>query len=714
MTPDQGVVKNFQAIQGTTAGLVNGPGGIVNAPLSLKVSQPADLLNQAWGEAGSAAQNAPNLTANYQSMMGTADRMYDTQVNPNTISLPGYNPQSFQPSQFTNPSFGAVPQVSAPGGLSTTMYQPEQVQAPQAYQPQQVQAPQIYTPQQVQAQMVSAPGAINPVTGVASVSAPSLNQYQMGPYQAVSAPTLQNYSMQAAGNVAPNAQVGSQSWTAPGTSQQYMSPYVQNVVNTQLAQAQTQEQQQLAMQGGQAAAAGAFGGSRQAVEAANTSIGYQQLAAATEAQGLQNAYTQGAQQFNTEQQLGMQGQQFNVQSGLQAALQNQQMQQQANTQNLASALQTQQLGASTGLQAQLANQQAGLTVSGQNLGANLQTQQLGATTGLQAALANQAMSNQTQVENQQAQEFGYGQQLQAQGMNQSAGLQAQGMNQSAGLQTGLAEMGYQFGAQTANQQAGLQAGLANMGYQYGASAANATNALQSGLQNQNVMAQLAQFGAGQQMQGQLANQAAGMQAQGLTYQGGLQGALQTQNLGLSGAEYGGSLGLQSAAQQAGLQQSQTGLNQSALMDQGALQQMSANTNLAGYNAQLAGNAAALNAGVNEQNYDQSVYNAQYQNQLAGFQLPMQGEMELAQITGMMPQGYTTNSNYYGTQTYMPPQASPFSQALQFGIGAAGAAGNLFSGVAALTAAKGGSVPRGLKLVRMPPAMRERRGLARAA
>jgi len=643
MTPDQGVVKNFQPIVGTAAGIVNGPGGVVDRPPQMQWDAPNDVLNQAWASAGQAMQYAPDMTPYQQSMSRTSGDMYNTQIDPSTINLPQFNAQSFQPGQFVNPSFGAVPQVSAPAGLTTSMYQPQSVQAPQ-----------IYTPQQVQAAMVSAPGAVDKISGIANVNAPNLNNYQMGPYQAVSAPTLQNYAMQAAPNVSASQINAPQSWTDPGTAAQYMSPYVQNVVDTQLAQARTQEQQQLGMQGAQAAAAGAFGGSRQGVEAANTSIGYQQMAANLQAQGLQNAYTAGTQQFNTQQQMAMQQQQANQQANLQAGLANQQAQQQAAIQNLASQLQTQQLGAQTGLQAQLANQQAGLTVAGQNLGANLQTQQLGATTGLQAALANQQMSYQQQLANQQAQEFGYGQQMQASLANQQTGLAAQQMN----------------------QQAGLQAGLAGMQYQYGASMANAQNALSAGLQNQQLQAQLAQFGAGQQMQAGLANQAAGMQAAGMTYGGALQGALQSQQLGLSGAEFGGQLGLNAAAQGYGLRQAQQGLNMNALMNQSALQNQAANLGLAGYNAQLAGNAAGLNAGQSQQNYDQFVRNTQFQNQMMTSQLPLQNEMMLAQITGMMPQGYTTNTNYTGTQVYQPPQQSLLSQAINAGIGAAGAFGSL--------------------------------------
>lgn len=655
-TPDPSVTAQWGPILGTLQGLTTGPQGIVNNYnySGQMVASPTDLMNQYWQQAGAAGQWTPDLTGQITSLGQTGANLYNSQVSPNQINLPQYNSQSFQPGQLNVPSFGTTPTVSS----------------------QQVQAPSTYTPQQVQAQMVSAPGSVNPITGIASVSAPSLQNYQMGAAQQVSSPTLQNYSMQAAGNVAPSAQASTQSWTNPGTAQQYMNPYTQQVVNAQLSEAQEQEQQQLQMQAGQAAQAGAFGGSRAAVEAANTSLGYQQLAAQLQAQGLQSSYSQGMQQFNQEQGLGLQAQTTNIQSGLQAALSNQQMQQQANTQNLASQLQTQQLGTQSGLQAALANQQAGLTVGSQNLAANLQTQGLGAQLGMQASLANQSMDYQTQLANQQAQEFGYNQQLQAALSNQQAGLTAQQLN----------------------QQAGLQAGLASMGYQYGASQTNAANALAAS-------------------QG---NQAALMQALGMQYQGGLQGALQSQQLGLSGAEYGGSLGLNAAQAGYGLQQSQQGLNMQALNSDAALQNQAAQLVLQQYGAGLQGLGALQTGAQSNQSYDQALLDAQYQNWQNSLALPMQATNNLAAVTAMQPMGYTTNNAYQGTSTTMPSQPSIFQQAIGGSAGILGLFGGLFG-------RKGGLSPEGfergavkrtphglerVKIARMP--RREPTGLARAA
>src|SRR5215471_2521598 len=204
------------------------------------------------------------------------------------------------------------------------------------------------------------------------VYGPQLQNYQMGPYQNVNAPNLQNFQMQAAGNVAPQAQATTQSWTDPGTAAQFMSPYTQQVADVQKQRAIEDYNQQLEATRGQASAAGAYGGTRQAVQEATGQRDLQLQLAQIQATGLQNAYQQAQQQFNQQQQLGQQAQQFNIGTGLQAALANQQAQQQANVQNLSAFLQTQGLGAQTGLQAALANQAAGLNVGGQNLQALLQ------------------------------------------------------------------------------------------------------------------------------------------------------------------------------------------------------------------------------------------------------------------------------------------------------------------------------------------------------
>jgi hypothetical protein len=614
-----------------------------NYPASAMVAPPGSITSNWWNQANNLMPNVSGLGNTIQSYAGNS---WNQQVRPGSISLPQFDTSTFQPGQLNLPKFGAVPTVRPGGGVSGLA------------------SSYAVTPQEVGASQVFAPGGVSSIGGMPQVSAPTLQNYQMGPGQTVTAPNLQSLSMRAAGNVAPSGLATTQSFTAPGVAQQFMDPYVQQVVNTQLAQAQTQEQQQLALQGSQAAQAGAFGGSRQAVEAANTSIGYQQLAANLEAQGLQNAYQQAAQQFNTQQQLGQQAQQFNIGTGLQAALANQAVQQQANLQNLSAGLQTQGLQAQTGMTAQQLNQAAGLTVGEQNLAANLGVQQLGAGNAMQAQLANQGMAFQTAAANQQAQEFGAGQFLTAEQLNQQAGLQSALANQQAGITTGLAA-----------QQMGQQG---------------------------------AEFNANQFLQSGMANQAANIQAMEAQYGGGLQGALQTQQLGLSGREFGGQLALSGAMGQYGLQQQQQGLNLGAIQQAAAQEQMAGNLDLSGYATDI---NTLGQAAQSQQGYRQQLADAAYQQFMNRYAVPMQGLGWQSQIMAESQPGF----GYTMTGTGMPAQPSMFSQIVGGALGSLGGLGSLFTGIGSLK--EGGLVakrPTGLARVRYMPKHSGPTGLAKAA
>jgi len=115
-----------------------------------------------------------------------------------------------------------------------------------------------------------------------------------------------------------------QSFNAPGvagvadgksTAGQYMSPYMQNVVDIQ--QQEAIRQKQIADQGMQAQAtkAGAFGGSRDAIMRAEANRNLATQLGSIQATGLQNAYQQAQQQFNQEQGQRLAAGQLNAQQG---------------------------------------------------------------------------------------------------------------------------------------------------------------------------------------------------------------------------------------------------------------------------------------------------------------------------------------------------------------------------------------------------------------
>jgi hypothetical protein len=134
------------------------------------------------------------------------------------------------------------------------------------------------------------------------------------------------------------------SFTDPGATQAFMSPYMQNVVDINKREAQRQADIAGTQRGAKFAQAGAFGGARQAIENAEADRNLQQRMGDIQVTGLQSAFDQAQKQYNTERQsqiaaglgLGSLGtQQFGTQlQGLQQQLGAGQTQQQLNQQPL--------------------------------------------------------------------------------------------------------------------------------------------------------------------------------------------------------------------------------------------------------------------------------------------------------------------------------------------------------------------------------------------
>jgi hypothetical protein len=425
------------------------------------------------------------------------------------------------------------------------------------------------------------------------------------------------------------------------------------------------------VRGAQAARAGAFGGSRQAIENAEANRNLAMMKNMNQAQGMQQAYQQAQQQFNAEQGYGLQG--------------------------------------------QIANQQAGLTVGQQNLGAQLGIQQLGTQTGTQIALANLSNAQQAAVQNQASQ-------LQAQGMTASNALQAALANQSSGLQAGLANQSTAFNTSAQNAQLAQQAALANqsMQGQYGltqgqfnqaantqtsaqaqqaalANAAAKSAASQFGanasntaaLQNAAAANQASQFGAGATNQASLANQAASNQMAQYNAGLGQQTALANQAAANQAAQFGAAQGLTSAQTEA-----QYGLAGNALQLQAAnqyaglgQQELAAQQGILGMQNQV---------GAQQQALDQAAKNQAMLDYANEQQYPL---MQLGTMSNMLrglPMQASTTNQYAAT----PSTASQLIGTA--GAGASiynatkpGAAGGLPSEFPTVKYAKGGitSIPR---------------------
>ena len=114
----------------------------------------------------------------------------------------------------------------------------------------------------------------------------------------------------------PAERVYTDSLTGQGTASQYMSPYMQNVVDIQQREAQRQADIAATARGQKYARAGAFGGARQAIENAEAARNLAMQKGDIQATGLQAAYQQAQQQFNAEQAARLQAQLANQQAGI--------------------------------------------------------------------------------------------------------------------------------------------------------------------------------------------------------------------------------------------------------------------------------------------------------------------------------------------------------------------------------------------------------------
>ena len=186
-------------------------------------------------------------------------------------------------------------------------------------------------------------------------------------------------------------QVGTQDYTGQNVNQ-YMNPYMQNVVDIQQREAQRQADIAGTQRAGQAVRSGAFGGSRAGVMEAEAARNLAMQKGDIQAQGQNAAFQNAQQQFNTQQQRDLQAQLANQGAGLQA----QQMGEQSK-----------QYGAGYGMQ----GLQTGLQAAGQlgQLGQTQYGQQL-SNIGLQNQMGAQQQAQQQGILNQQIQNYAMAQQ----------------------------------------------------------------------------------------------------------------------------------------------------------------------------------------------------------------------------------------------------------------------------------------------------------------
>ncbi len=145
----------------------------------------------------------------------------------------------------------------------------------------------------------------------------SVNYGQLQGQLGQNAQNIEGQQVNAAGIAAPIAAAGQTSWATPGTAQQFMSPYENTALQNQVNLAtQTELNPQLAQQQASAAASGALGGSRSALQEGLTTQNFDQNMNSMIAQGENQAYNTGEQTFEQEQARNLQGQTAAAQTNL--------------------------------------------------------------------------------------------------------------------------------------------------------------------------------------------------------------------------------------------------------------------------------------------------------------------------------------------------------------------------------------------------------------
>lgn len=526
-----------------------------------------------------------------------------------------YNLSAPQEYAQAGQSLTGAQEFGAAGALQAMGFQPTQFNQYQMGAPGDISASNVYG---TNYNAVGAQAAQN-VSGTGYTAAPGVTGTGYEAYRTGYAPSIGGTSYQAVGaQAAPDVAAqnlqyfqmqGPESWTQAGTQAAYMSPYQQAVTDIAKREATSEAASLNRQLAGQAAKAGAFGGSRFGVEQALLGSRLATNLSDIETKGRESAYQSGLAQFNTEQ------------AGKQAAA----------TQNLQASLGVQSLGAGQNLQAQLANQQVQQQANLASQSAYNQALQFGATQDQAAQAANQAAMQAVNLANQaainQSSQFGAGQTQAANLANQAALNQAR---QFSAAQTQSANL--------ANQQVEQQANLAsqaayNQALQFGATQAQAA-------QVANQQARLTASQANQQTQLQTGIQ--NLQAN-LTTQQQQEAARQAAaNLNLQGAQFGAQTGLQAATQLA-------------------------NLGTASQQAELNRIQALAATGEQQQGMEQQLLNTAYQDYLEGRDWE---KNQLGYMSGLIR---GTPFSTTQTQSLSAASPSTQSQLLSAGLGVAGLA-----------------------------------------
>jgi hypothetical protein len=463
--------------------------------------------------------NLPDYARSYyENMMDRAGAALNTTYQPYTgARTAGFTPAQEQiqantlamgaPNQFATGSamtYQAGQRALAQPNYAAAQFNPNNVSYQQQQANQMAAVPNVSSQQQQANQMATAQTNYNP----------NLQAFQFGPTREVSAQQVNAPIMQAAqssygqGPLEQFRMSGPQQFGQQQASE-YMSPYMQNVVETQKREATRDARRGQIAQDLGSARQGTYGGSRQLLASLERERNLGTQLGDIQARGSQAAYENAQQQFERDRAAGLttgqqnldaalRQQQLGVQTGTQMALANLSNEQQARVNNQAMNFQAQGMNAENALRAALANQGVDVTRAQANLQSQLGTQELGANIGMQTSLANLAASQQANAQNLAARQ-------ETQGLNAQQAMQAMLANQQAGLTTGQANLAASQQTQGLNAEQAMRAMLANQSAGLDAQRASEQSrqfGAQQGLSNLSLAAQtgqtLSNIGAAQQ------------------------------------------------------------------------------------------------------------------------------------------------------------------------------------------------------------------------
>lgn len=578
---------------GSTAGDFASARAITNSALAQ--AQPAyrNAFNLAYQSSN--PQSVQDAISGLQSSVGQAYSPVSNSVNYRAID---YGGQAFTPINFNNQSYQGI-------DVNRTPYSAIQAGAnPVSESLGMIRGTSGATNSTIAGALDSIGGAFNPVYQNTN---PALNSLQG---TVADARGMQQFT--------PDSVTAQ---TLPdGNVNDYLNPYIDNVVNSSLRTLDRQRANTLNQNADAAIAQRAFGGSRQAMQDAITNAEFGSKAASLDANLRSQGFTQAQQALQADQARRLQADLANQSAGIQGAG----VRQNAAQLAMQGANTLGRLGLDTGtfgVNAANTLGSLGLNNAQFQLGAantmgNLGLQNRGQEIDVQQTNANLGLQNQQQINA-------------AQQANAALALQNQGLGINAG-------------------QANINAALQQRGQNLDAQQANMNAALQAGQLEQQRQLQNANLGLQQQQQNQSALQAMGglgLSNAQLGYQGaGLLGNLGSQlsNIGFDGARTLGDL---------------SGAGQQAL---------------------LQGANAGIDAGGLLQNQQQNQITAAQQaiaDQRAAMLDPI---MLRLQALGQTPYGQTTTGSSFGLQgqAFQPTSSSPFASALGGLLGVAGMAGGL--------------------------------------